>query len=372
MDPAVGRAFIKLLTNPEANPEARRYAFDVLAANLRGPWRDLLDDPELRDGLRSMLADADRRKEALAFIGENDLGGLDREVLSFVQNDREPLPVRLAAMATAARVAPAAASVVLERLLTDSNPQIREAALNALVKTENWSTMRRLLTENRVSLNVQRGAVEQMLASTSGALMLYRLLDDSTLPQDLRAPLVSRASNHADANVRTMFERFVPEDQRAKRLGKRVSPDEILSLKGDPDRGERVFFKSTAAQCSKCHRVNGAGGMIGPDLSQIGKKYERGALLETILDPSRAIAPEYVPHLLETKSGKVYAGFVVEKTDELLVLKDADGKNIRVPADEIELLAPQTTSMMPELILQDVSAQDAADLLAYLMTLNRS
>ena len=109
--------------------------------------------------------------------------------------------------------------------------------------------------------------------------------------------------------------------------------------------------------------------MIGPDLSNIGKKYDRGALLETILDPSKAIAPEYVPHLLETKSGKVYAGFLVEKTDDLVVLKDADGKNIRVPADDIELLAPQTTSMMPELVLQDVSAQDAADLLAYLMTL---
>ncbi|MBL9124580.1 MAG: c-type cytochrome [Planctomycetaceae bacterium] len=368
-DPAVGRAFVKLLANSQSNPEARRYAFDVLAANLRGPWRDLLGAPELRDALRAMLADANRQVEALNFIRDNDIGGLDREILELVQREREPLAVRLAAMAAAARVAPAAASVIFEQQLNDSNPQIREMAMNSLVKTENWSTMRKLLTENRVSLNLQRGAVEQMLASTSGALMLYRLLDDSTLPQDLRGPLVARAANHADANVRTLFERFVPEDQRARRLGKRASPAEILSLEGNADRGERVFFKSTASHCSKCHRVNGVGGMIGPDLSQIGKKYDRGALLETILEPSKAIAPEYVPHLLETKSGKVYAGFLVEKSDELLVLKDADGKNIRVPADDVELLAPQTTSLMPELVLQDVSAQDAADLLSYLMSL---
>ena len=368
-DPAVGRAFLKLLTNAQANPEARRYAFDVLATNLRGPWKELLDDPDLREALNSMLAEPDRRIAALNFIGDNGVGGLDREVLAYAQDAKEPFAVRTAAMAAGARVAPAAAAVVLERLLNDNNAEVREAALQSLVKTENWSSMRKLLTENRVSLNLQRGAVEQMLGSTAGALMLYRLLDDSSLPQDLRGPLVSRASNHADANVRTLFDRFVPPDQRAQRLGKQVRPGDILSRKGDPDRGERVFFRSTAAQCSKCHRVNGAGGMIGPDLSNIGKKYDRGALLETILDPSKAIAPEYVPHLLETKSGKVYAGFLVEKTDDLVVLKDADGKNIRVPADDIELLAPQTTSMMPELVLQDVSAQDAADLLAYLMTL---
>ena len=54
--------------------------------------------------------------------------------------------------------------------------------------------------------------------------------------------------------------------------------------------------------------------MIGPDLSQIGKKYERRALLETILEPSKAIAPEYIVHLVETTGGEVQPALSSSKT----------------------------------------------------------
>jgi putative heme-binding domain-containing protein len=289
--------------------------------------------------------------------------------LTLAESANEPLEVRTAAMETGAKVSPAAAAVVLDRLLDDREPKVRDAALRALVQTEHWSTIRKLFTENRASLGLQRGAMEEMLGSTSGALILYRLLDDSSLPRDLRGPLIERASNHADANVRTLFDRFLPPERRGARLGGTIRPQQILSLTGDVPRGKDIFFKSTAAQCAKCHRVGREGGALGPDLNNIGKKYEKATLLETILQPSKAMAPEYVPYLLETKSGQVHAGFLVEKNDKEIVLKDADSKTIQVATEEVELLAPQATSIMPELVLQDVSAQDAADLLAYLMTL---
>jgi putative heme-binding domain-containing protein len=104
-------------------------------------------------------------------------------------------------------------------------------------------------------------------------------------------------------------------------------------------------------------------------LSQIGKKYERKTLLETILDPSKAISHEYVPYLLETESGQVHAGFLVEKTDSQVVLRDIKNQVIRVPAGEVVTLEAQKKSLMPELVLRDVTAQDAADLLAYLSSL---
>jgi putative heme-binding domain-containing protein len=115
--------------------------------------------------------------------------------------------------------------------------------------------------------------------------------------------------------------------------------------------------------------VHGFGAGTGPDLSQIGKKYERATLLETILDPSKAVAPEYVAYLLETTRGQVFAGFLVEKTDKQVTLRDVEGKQIRMPADEVETFEPQKKSLMPELALRDVTAQDAADLLAFLSSL---
>jgi putative heme-binding domain-containing protein len=177
---------------------------------------------------------------------------------------------------------------------------------------------------------------------------------------------VAAAATHPDSNVRVLFDRFIPEDQRPKTLGSAVTPDEILALTGDAGRGERIFFQSSAAQCKNCHRVQGVGGTLGPDLSQIGKKYEIRTLLETILDPSKAIAPEYIPHLLETEGGQIFAGFLLEKTDEQVVLRDAKDLLVRVPSDEVAALEPQKKSLMPDLVLRDVTAQDAADMLAYL------
>ena len=204
---------------------------------------------------------------------------------------------------------------------------------------------------------------------TGGALVLLRLIEQHELPEVLVPQVLAKAQTHPDVNVRVLFERFIPEMDRPKRLGGAIDPAAILALKGDADRGRQIFFKSSAAQCKKCHRVQGFGDTLGPDLSQIGKKYERATLLETILDPSKAIAPEYVAYLLETTGGQVYAGFLVEKTDQEVTLKDVEGKQIRVPTAEIALFEPQKKSLMPELVLRDVTAQDAADLLAFLTSL---
>ena len=141
---------------------------------------------------------------------------------------------------------------------------------------------------------------------------------------------MAKATAHPDSNVRVLYEKFIPEAERPKKLGEAITADEILALTGDAKRGREIFNKSSAAQCKKCHAVQGFGGTLGPDLSKIGKKYERKALLETILDPSKAIAPEFVPYLLETTSGQVYAGFLVERTDEHVVLKDVKSQLMRV------------------------------------------
>ena len=62
-------------------------------------------------------------------------------------------------------------------------------------------------------------------------------------------------------------------------------------------------------------------------------------------------------------------GLVVEKNGREVVLKDAQGKTVRVPGGEVEQLVPQSRSLMPELLLRDLTAQQVADLLEYLKTL---
>ena len=176
-------------------------------------------------------------------------------------------------------------------------------------------------------------------------------------------------SNHPAGEVRDLFERYVPLAERTKRLGDQVDAAELLGLAASAARGREVFFNNTAAACKNCHRIGKVGETLGPDLSQIGKKYPRGQLLQHILEPSRFMEPKYVPYLLETTGGRILTGLVESQTDEAVVLKDAQNKTHRVPRKDVELLVRQRRSLMPDLLLRDMTPQDVADLLLFLSEL---
>ncbi|MEX2559353.1 MAG: PVC-type heme-binding CxxCH protein, partial [Pirellulales bacterium] len=367
-----GQAVLKLATDPEASADMRRLSLNLLAANLPGNWQALKRAPELASGLRHLLSDPDWQAAALALAGDNGLDELAEEILALVESAELSVGVRQQAARVAAQLRVEGAAAALAELLTSKELPLAEAGLSGLVQLQHWPPVREVVCGALGTPRLQAQAVDQLMSSTGGALVMLRLIDDQAVSDAVAKTAIDQAIRHPDSNIRVLFERFVPEDQRPRRLGSAVQPAEILALEADADRGRQIFFQSSAAQCKNCHRVQGQGGGIGPDLSQIGKKYDRAALLETILEPSKAVAPEYIAYLLETQDGLVHAGFVVDKSDEQVVLKDANNNLIRVPAGEVALLAAQQKSLMPELVLSDVTAQDAADLLAYLVSLNES
>jgi putative heme-binding domain-containing protein len=169
--------------------------------------------------------------------------------------------------------------------------------------------------------------------------------------------------------VRGLFERFVPPEKRPKRLGPKPDPAEVLALKGDPDRGRGLFFESASLQCRNCHIVGGRGENYGPDLSKIGAKFTRAALLETILQPSKQIDPQFATWAVQAEDGAVHTGLLIEKTDQVVVLKDAARKEVRLKASSVARMLAQQTSAMPEFLLQDLTPAEAADLLDFLASL---
>ena len=212
-------------------------------------------------------------------------------------------------------------------------------------------------------------AIRRLASSTRGALMMLGVIDRGPASESLRREVVAVARASPAIEVRDLFERFIPEGERVKRLGDVVDRPAILTLRGDVARGRVLFTTNPAAQCKSCHKVGEVGESVGPDLTKIAAKYDRAALLDQILEPSKTIDPQYVSYLLETKDGRVLTGLVVEKNGREVVLKDAQGKTVRIPGGEVEHLVPQSRSLMPELLLRDLTAQQVADLLEYLTTL---
>jgi len=211
--------------------------------------------------------------------------------------------------------------------------------------------------------------VDRLLTSTARALALLHFMEKSQLSTKVRTQIIEHGAVHSDVQIRDLFERFVPEENRTKRLGTVIDEEQLLAKRGDSDRGKSIFFKTAGVQCKSCHKIGTEGGSLGPDLTQIGKKYNRLQLLESILRPSKAIDPKFGTYLVETLQGRVHAGLLITKTDESVVLKTAPNKEIRIAVEDIELFAPQQKSMMPELLLQDMTADQVADLLEFLLSL---
>lgn len=208
-----------------------------------------------------------------------------------------------------------------------------------------------------------------LLADTRSALQLMLLIDRGELKADTRDAAIAAANASERAHVRELFERYIPEEARPQRLGSEVDAQALLAMPGDAERGRRLFFETEGIQCKSCHRINETGADIGPDLSRIGAKYDRARILDNVLNPSREIEPKFALHLAVMTDGRIQTGLLVEESDQLVVLKDSKGELLRLPAAEIDELTPQQQSLMPDLLLRDMTAAQVADLLAYLSEL---
>jgi len=210
--------------------------------------------------------------------------------------------------------------------------------------------------------------ISELLGSTARAAVLADAVADDALPAATRS-LVLDAAAVADPVVAGLFERHLPPERRERRLGTAIAPDTILAITGDVERGWRLFTESAVVQCRSCHAVAGQGGAVGPALDRVGARLDRRQLLESLLEPSKVIAPEYRTWVAVTEDGQTATGLVVERTADTLTIVDAAGKRIDLAAASIEELEPLPTSLMPEQLLRDLTAGQAADLLSYLEAL---
>lgn len=370
--PDFGRCLLAFLVRDQVDPELRRLALANVASNLKGAWKDLREDGELTAAFAKLLADENLQQPTLRVIGEQGLARLEKEVVELAKSKSAGPDTRVAAITAAIQLNSPKIDQQLRDLLEDETWKVRHTALMGLIDRQDWNTVREVFsaaTGEKFSKKSQAAAFDRLFRTTGGALLLLKLIEENKIEGEVKAQIIAKAVLHPDANVRIVYEKYIPADQRPKKLGEAISAEQILALKGDSKRGEAIFMQSSASQCKSCHRVRGNGGKIGPDLTLIGKKYERATMLETILDPSKAIAPEYVSYIASLNDGRRFAGFIADKDDREIALRDAQGKIVRIPHGDLESLDPQSKSMMPELVLRDITAQDAADLLEYLTTL---
>ncbi len=207
-------------------------------------------------------------------------------------------------------------------------------------------------------------------ATPTEALRILRRVERAAAAE--RERLVAWGTSQADPRVRGLFDRFVPEERRAERLGDTIDAGRLLALDGDAGRGLRLW-ESAALSCRGCHAPSSGDAAsprepVGPDLVGLGTRATPPEILESILHPSRKIDPKHAAWHVETVDGRVVTGLLVERGADAVVIRDERGIDRRFDRGEIEALSPQPRSLMPDGLLRGLTPGEAADLLAFLRT----
>jgi hypothetical protein len=191
-----------------------------------------------------------------------------------------------------------------------------------------------------------------------------------TLSAAQRDQLRQTASKHkADTDLVARVVGPAPATRPAGNAADEAAWQKVLAAApGDPDAGRRIFFHPQGPQCYRCHMLEGRGRAIGPDLTMIGHSQTREHVLESILSPSREIAPLYTLWTITTKSGDPVTGMLLRRdgqSNEIYV--DSSGQETKVSEPSVVGRRMRSESLMPDGLVQGLTDQELRDLVAVLM-----
>jgi len=380
--PDVGRVIASELQSDQADQPSKMAVLRTIS-KLRPGSLPLYE--EWKKPLQELIDSSPSDLQALAVRAVGSIGAqhFSASLLSVVQSTSHPASTRMDALKT---------------LAADRNAIDRDKLFALLLELvtdgsiEEQLTATQLLGTSSVSSG-QLGQIAPLLQDAGpGQLVDLVSLFKGSLSPALAVAFLDNIENARSLNslptiqVSEVVKRFSPElharanvlldRMQAAEQQKLLKLDSLLDqLKtGDPIRGKAVFF-SEKTKCSTCHVVgtNDAGEIlgkrVGPDLTTIGASRTAKDLLESIIFPSSTIVRQYEPYTLLTADGRTYSGLVLKDTSEEVTIQQTTGDPITVARDDIEELIPGTVSVMPKGLDEELSAQQIADLVAWLQSI---
>jgi len=292
-----------------------------------GRWGELI--AAARAAAADDRAAEERRVEAARILGRSEG---DRAVLAGLLRPQVPTRVQLAALRSMARADDPRAADLLLGGWKGYPPGLRAAILDTLLGRASWTSA------------------------------LLGALEDSFVPPGEIPPAIRRRL--LDQPDLTLRRRASAIFERASATPRREVVDAYrpaLGAPGDPKAGSAVFRKS----CATCHRLEGSGSEVGPDLAALSDASPE-ALLVAILDPNRAFEAKYADYTVHVKDGRILSGLIAGESANAITLRRQDGREDALLRSEIEAVSASGRSLMPEGIEKDVTPRDLADLVAYL------
>ena len=323
------------------------------------PYQHLFGEAPLALALRQGKPEA--TKQVMRIIA--DPGAPIQERLSYIrilgETDQPDAIPDLLKVAQSAESSGAVKQAALQSLQRYDNPDIGQQIIQAYPDKLRADPDVRLAA---LQLFASRAAwTRQLLAAIESTKQISRA--------DVPIQVVNQLKLLNDPAITTSVSRLWTGAQLATSSDKKAQIQKIVKVlqakPGSAAAGRSIY----QIKCGNCHKLFNEGGDLGPDLTGYDRR-NVDELLLNIVDPNASIREGYVNYQVKTKDGRTLAGTMQAQSGNTITLKPFGSKEITLSKDQISDMQPQTTSLMPERLLDGMSEQEIRDLFAYIRKLN--
>jgi putative membrane-bound dehydrogenase-like protein len=262
---------------------------------------------------------------------------------------------------------PFAASAPLQKLLTPQYPaEVQIAAVQALSGMSDPQVAEVLLAGWSAYSPVVRREVQEALFARPDRLsaLLSAVEKGEVLAAHLDLARRELLLKHPNPALRTRAKALFAGQVPPERKNVVEEYQAVLDLKGDPARGKVAFKK----HCATCHRLENEGFEVGPELLAVLKNKSADTLLIDILDPSREVDPRFLNYIVSDRDGRLFTGIIASETAASLVLRRAERAEDTLLRADIDMIQSTAKSLMPEGFEKQMTRQELADVIAYLLS----
>ena len=318
----------------------------------------------LRPVLAFLLRDSNKDVKLAAFRASDSLSLDEVDRAGLVADPTQPAELRVEALKSLAKRKDARLGDALKTALADSSEALRMEATRLQGGAGDVGRLAGLLESG--SLAEKRNALSALaaLAGQAADAAVARQFDSllaGTLPKELQLDVIEAAGKRAALTTKLAewSARFAKDDA--------LAPYRPALFGGDAAAGKSIFIENQQIACFRCHKINGEGGDVGPDLTGLGERKGREYLLESIVQPNKQIATGFESVLLTMKGGAEFAGLVKSETDTELVLNSPEDGIMTLKKADVQA-RQRGLSAMPEEMVTFLSKRELRDIIEFLAT----
>ena len=217
-------------------------------------------------------------------------------------------------------------------------------------------------TDEQQSAFATLGGTKSPAAAKPLAEWLDKLIAGKVSPA-LQLDVLEAARAHGDAGLLEKVAAY----EKSKPADDPTAPFRETLQGGNAARGKTLALEHLAAQCTRCHKLGGAGAEVGPDLSKVASRLPREQLLESLVAPNNKISEGFGIIILTLTDGSTASGSVTKETESELTLKAPDGAITKLEKSKIKDRT-QPMSMMPPMGTM-LTPRELRDVVEYISTL---